>query len=236
MAIAKADGHAGTTDFILIRIMDTGTGIDADTQTRLFEPFFSTKSQTKGAGLGLSMVHGFAHRSGGFVKVLSSPGEGAIFELYLPRAAPTPERSAEPATSAGGIPRGSETVLIVDDEELLLEIAATHLQALGYSTVTAANGDEALRILNDTRDIDLMFTDIVMPGTLNGFQLARAARELLPDLSILFASGFALDRATPEEDATSRIAQLPFDILEKPYGYAELADAVRTTLNGMEDQ
>nr|WP_209987851.1 response regulator [Azospirillum picis] len=201
-----------------IRVRDTGTGMDALTLTRAIEPFFSTKGIGKGTGLGLSMVHGLAVQSGGAFRLSSVPGEGALVELWLPRAA-TPVRAAEPAAAAA-VDVSPGLVLVVDDDALIAMSTVDMLADLGHTVVEANSGSEALEILRSGQPVDLLLTDYAMPG-MTGAELARAARAMLPDLPVLLATGYA---DLPDGAG----ADLPR--LAKPYTQTQLATATARLL------
>jgi CheY-like chemotaxis protein len=211
-------------DYVMLAVSDTGAGMAPEVLNRVFEPFFTTKG-AKGSGLGLSMVYGFAKQSGGHVRISSELGRGTSVRLYLPRAAQgkvgneTRERSSGPAVGQG------ETVLLVEDNEDVRRLGAMHLTDLGYRVREAENGTKALQMLVRDDDIDLLFTDIVMPGGVSGIDLERQARELRPQLRVLFTSGFARTTTLPAS-MTDTVNFLP-----KPYRKTELAEKVRGALD-----
>jgi signal transduction histidine kinase len=212
-------------DTIMVAVSDTGIGMDADTVSRVFEPFFTTKPAGQGSGLGLSQVYGFANSSGGSVKIESAPGEGTTVRLYLPKtddepAIPQTEPAAERPQGTGG-----ETVLVVEDEPGVLEIVVETLTELGYGILTAGNSYEALDLIRGNTRFDLLFSDIVMPESLNGVELAIEARRIRPGLPILLTSGYT-DRALT--DQTPLPADV--DIIAKPYRLDELARKLREVL------
>jgi len=217
--------HADVTpgDYAMIEVTDTGFGIPVDIQSRIFEPFFTTKEQGKGTGLGLSMVFGFMKQSGGHVAVYSEPGMGTTFRLYLPRA--TTIREADELTRAPApSPRGSgETILIVEDNPAMRRVVARQLEGLGYTVLESERAGAALDVLQQ-HQVDLLFTDIVTPGKLDGVELARLARQCWPKLKILLTSGFPLDRFEDPE----LVGGLP--LLTKPYRTEDLAAALRAAL------
>jgi CheY-like chemotaxis protein len=204
-------------DAVEISVEDTGEGMSAATCARALEPFFTTKAEGRGSGLGLSMVHGFASQSGGRLEIASQPGLGSVVSLHLPLAHEAPH--AEAQVDAAAPPRGRH-VLLVEDDDLLRNQVARQLAALGCRVTARRNGHDALRRLGDVEgdDIDLLMTDMVMPGGMNGRQLADHARLLDPALKVLFTSGHL------EEPLTR---SLRFDgstgFLPKPYRRAELA-------------
>jgi PAS domain S-box-containing protein len=211
-----------------ITVSDTGHGMSRETLERALEPFFTTKPRNKGTGLGLAMVYGFARQSGGIVRLYSEENYGTTVSLYLPLAgeitSPAIELPAEHLPlHAGG------TVLVVDDEAELLEIAHAYLMEMGYSAMRANNAATALLNIAQCKDIDLMITDIIMPGGMNGVELAEKARQINPRLKIIYSSGFPAD-ALVERNGTR--ADDP--MLRKPYQRAEFAAIVQRTLAGIE--
>lgn len=213
-------------DYVLLQVGDSGEGIDAELQDRIFEPFFTTKPQGKGTGLGLAMVFGFVKRSAGYVKVCSEPGSGATFMLYIPRAASiaktTVTQDREQRMPLRG---GAETLLLVDDEEALLALASESLQVQGYRVLTASNGREALQILAQEPDISLLFSDIVMPGGINGYELAEQATAQNAGLKVLLTSGYTEKMMTDKEHA-----RFDATLLNKPYSQDEMVRWVREML------
>ena len=211
-------------EYILVFVSDTGTGMDAKTMARVFEPFFTTKEVGKGTGLGLSQVYGFVKQAGGHVRIESAPGQGATVKLYLPRSA---ERAAEIRTD-NVLPlrradRG-EVVLVVEDEPAVLEVAVESLTELGYKTLTANNAAAALECLRGRDRIDILFSDVVMPGGMNGVQLSAEARRVRPGLRVLLTSGYIGGVGEGE---------LPHDVplLSKPYQREDLANKLRLVLS-----
>jgi CheY-like chemotaxis protein len=189
---------------------------------RVFEPFFSTKEVGKGTGLGLSMVYGFVKQSGGHIKVYSEEGHGTTFRLYLPQADAPAVEIAEPAPEMVG---GDETILVVEDDELVRAYVSTQLQGLGYKTLSAANGAQALAIADSGATFDLLFTDVIMPGAFNGRQLAEAMTQRRPSLKVLFTSGYT-------ENAIIHHGRLDSGVLllAKPYRKPDLARMLRIAL------
>ena len=228
-AEANPDARAG--EFVMVSISDTGKGMTGEVKERVFEPFFSTKAQGKGTGLGLSMVYGFVKRSRGHVKVYSELERGTSIHLYLPRAHEEASGVERPVESHDRVPRGSETILVVDDEEELVEVAVTYLEGLGYETLRAIDGKQALKILEDNPGIDLVFSDVIMPGNLDGYELATAASEMGHDSKILLASGFTKKREEYLNGGDAAVAKLASNLLGKPYNRQELGTAVRHTLD-----
>jgi CheY-like chemotaxis protein len=219
---AHADADVPQGDYVIIEARDTGTGIAPDAQVHIFEPFFSTKEAGRGSGLGLSMVYGFIKQSGGHVTVHSELGHGTCFRLYLPKdaAAPTEVLAAERTQVRGG----SETILVVEDNAKLRAVTTRQLRELGYAVVEAADAEGAFAAL-ERAPIDLLLTDIMMPGKLNGPELARAALARIPHLRVIFASGYP--DAPASEDWLTPGAKL----LTKPYRRDHLARALREVLD-----
>jgi PAS domain S-box-containing protein len=219
--VLQAGSAAGTLegDFVALAVIDTGTGIPPEVMKRVFEPFFTTKPVGKGTGLGLSQVHGFAQQSGGAVTIDSKPGEGTAVTIYLPRSSAALPDTVTEAAQPNGKPLG--TILMVEDSREVAEITGTLLEQLGYRVVKAENAAEALRHLSQGIDFDLLFSDIVMPGTLNGFALAKECAERYPGIPILLTSGY--------NDA-AQAAESDFTILRKPYDISALERAVAASL------
>lgn len=211
-------------DYAMLEICDTGTGIPPEILGHIFEPFFTTKQEGKGSGLGLAMVFGFIKQSNGHINVYSEVGKGACFRIYLPRASGTDANAAAPVAQER--PRtGNESVLIVEDNEKLRRIVVQQVRDLGYRVYEAANADAALDFLRGDTPIDLLFTDIVMPGEMNGSDLARAASGLVTGLKVLFTSGFPEARAESSGWIAGKAR-----LLAKPYRKEELAWALRQAL------
>jgi CheY-like chemotaxis protein len=211
-------------EFVLIEVTDTGTGIPPEIISRIFEPFFTTKGPGRGTGLGLSMAFGFAKQSGGHLAAYSEPGQGSTFRLYLPRGnalgpAEAATRNAEPPIG------GDETLLMVEDNADLRQVGKKLLTELGYTVIDAMNADEALPVLESEQHLDLIFSDVVMPGTMDGLDLAYRSRAIRPGLKVLLASGFPGVR-----EGNQRLTGSPFRLLNKPYGRDELARAIRMAL------
>lgn len=217
-------------DYIQLAVTDSGSGISSDDQDRIFEPFFSTKPRGKGTGLGLAMVFGFVKRSHGHINVYSEHGIGTTFRLYLPRSESTDTPEARKSQNQKNeLPWGKETILVVDDEMELLELAKELLSTLGYTVLSATSGKEALEQLSENSDISLLFTDIVMPGGMSGYELAELARVSHPKLKILLTSGYT-DKSLPQ-DGTERFQG---QLISKPYTQTELAQRIRTVLGDLE--
>jgi PAS domain S-box-containing protein len=213
--------EAGQPAFAVLSVEDSGEGMDAATRARALEPFFTTKPEGRGSGLGLSMVHGFVSQSGGRMEIDSEPGHGACMRLYLPAAAQGAPAAPEPLPHSGAIEDGlvaGTRVLLVEDDDLLREQVARQLAALGCRVAARRNGHDALHRLGAADDIDLLMTDIVMPGGMNGRQLADQARVLRPTLRVLFTSGH-----TDEPTIRALRMDAAAAFLPKPYRRAELA-------------
>ena len=227
----KRNPKARVGEFVMISVSDTGIGMTDAVKEKVFEPFFTTKDQGKGTGLGLSMVYGFVQRSGGHMEILSEPGEGASFILYLPRTQEEVPEEEETIDIQDSVPVGSETILVVDDEEDLADVAVTILESLGYKTFCANDGNQALKILEGNEDIDMLFSDVIMPDGMDGYKLALAAAKIRPDLKILLASGFTRGRQKDVGSEISTVSELTDNLLGKPYNRSELARAIRRTLD-----
>jgi PAS domain S-box-containing protein len=210
-------------DYVALEITDSGTGMAPEVLARAFEPFFTTKEAGKGTGLGLSMVFGFAKQSGGHVKIYSEVGHGTTVRLYLPRAADeTADNTTDTSGKAAPLPRGRETVLVVEDNEKLRRVLLRQLAELGYAVIEAEDAREALALLRTGRPVDLLLTDIAMPGGMNGWELAREAARLRPGIKALYTSGFP-NAAFGTGSALPEGALL----LGKPYRTEELARLLR---------
>ena len=212
--------------YVMIAVGDTGVGMPPDALARAFEPFFTTKDVGKGTGLGLSMVYGFVKQSGGHARIQSEPGNGTVVRLYVPRAivaevAP----SAAPAPSAE-LPRGKETILFVEDDPMVRQYTGQQIVGLGYKVITAENAVEALALVETGAAPDLLFTDVVMPGGMNGRQLALKLRQRWPNLRVLYTSGYAHGRLTIDGELVPSKY-----VLSKPYRRAELAAKLRDALD-----
>ncbi|MGE3804053.1 MAG: response regulator, partial [Gemmataceae bacterium] len=195
------------------------------TRARLFEPFFTTKEMGKGTGLGLSMVYGIIKQSGGAIEVESEPGQGTTFKLYLPEMRAAEERSGQPAAN-NGLARGHETILLVEDEELVRGVASKLLKRSGYTVLEASGGQEALDLVaRHQGEIDMLLSDVVMPE-MNGRELYRKLGEQRPDLKVLFVSGYT-DSALLRHGLTDK----NINILLKPFAADEFLRLVRETLD-----
>jgi two-component system, chemotaxis family, CheB/CheR fusion protein len=207
--------------YVKVSVSDTGDGIAKELLGHVFEPFFTTKEQGKGTGLGLSMVHGFAKQSGGHAEIHSVPGHGAVVSLYLPDIS----GSAEAVSGEKEIPEINNecaaTVLVVEDDVAVRDITVARLAFLGYSIIEAENAQAALDILAVNRQIDLVLSDVVMPGGMTGVELSERVRKLYPEIKVILASGYA-------QDGVSRLNAGPW--LRKPYSVSELASLLHQML------
>ena len=210
-------------NYVMVAVSDTGTGIPAALLERVFDPFFTTKEVGKGTGLGLSMVFGFVKQSGGHIKIYSEEGHGTSVKMYLPRATGLNQTAAEELISAH-VEGGHEAVLIVEDDSLVRRYVVTQIQSLGYTTLEAANATDALKIL-DTAAIDLLFTDVIMPGSMNGRQLVEEALRRQPSLKTLYTSGYTENAIVHHGRLDSGVL-----LLAKPYRKSELARMLRLAL------
>jgi CheY-like chemotaxis protein len=209
---------------VLLSFTDTGTGMSDEVKERAFEPFFSTKGIGKSSGLGLSMAYGFVKQSGGQIDIDSILGQGTTVRVLLPR---TCESAVEKKTVlVGSATGGSEVVLIVDDEPEIQNNVGSILTGLGYQVLTAGGTDEARKLLVEKKTIDLLFTDVIMPGAMTSAQLAALAREYHPTTRVLFTSGYS-------DDAVIHDGRVDDDVtlLSKPYVRDELAQAIRMALD-----
>lgn len=223
---AEGNVEVAAGEYVMIAVSDTGTGITQQNLARVFEPFFTTKDVGKGTGLGLSMVYGFARQSGGHTKIYSEMGQGTTVKLYLPRM--NIENGQSDTDSSVPVARGgAEVILLVEDDDLVRVHVGSQLTALGYSVVPVVDAHQAVDVINQGARFDLLFTDVVMPGGMNGKQLADAVRRLRPELPVLFTSGYA-------ENAIAHQGQLDpgVSLLSKPYSRADLARKVRAALLG----
>ena len=219
------NGQTQPGDYVMVAVTDTGTGMTAEVAGRAFEPFFTTKEVGKGTGLGLSMVYGFAQQSGGAMQIRSEPGHGTAVRLFFPRVA-TRQTSAAPSAGQQAKPTGSETILMVEDDDMVRSYVESELKALGYRVIVTRNGPAALAILRGPEKIHLLFTDIVMPGGMFGTELAKEAARLRPDVKILLTSGHT-EHPVEAIDGGGRTVR----ILNKPYRRHDLAAMLRSALN-----
>jgi PAS domain S-box-containing protein len=229
-AYAKRHAEVAPGSYAMVAVSDTGTGMPPDVFERAFEPFFTTKEVGRGTGLGLSMVYGFVKQSGGHIKIYSEPGRGTTVKLYFPRArverTGAERRLLSGIEPEGALPRGRETVLVVEDQEDVRDFVTHALEELGYRVLTAADGRRALESLERHPGIALLFTDIVMPGGMGGRELAAVARQRRPGLKVLFTSGYTKNGVVRGDGGSD------LDLLSKPYDVGLLAARVRQALDG----
>jgi signal transduction histidine kinase len=209
-------------DYALISVSDAGRGMTPEERTRAFEPFFTTKEIGKGSGLGLSQVYGFVRGAAGHVRIASRVGEGTTVEIYLPKSTGRPEQPEPLGLAPIRAAKGHETVLVVEDDPDVLNVAVSGLLELGYDVKTATDAREALTILRSDRSIDVLFSDVVMPGGMNGAQLAMEAQHLRRDLKVLLTSGYTASALSQEHGLPEQM-----DVLQKPYRREELASKLR---------
>ena len=221
---AEANAEVRAGPYVMIAVSDTGSGMTPDVLERVFEPFFTTKDVGKGTGLGLSMVYGFVKQSGGHIKVYSEVGHGTTIKLYLPRAEAT-EAATAPA-AAPAMPGGNETILVVEDDRMVRDYVEAQLTSLGYSTLAAANATEALEHVKLGAQFDLLFTDVIMPGGMNGRELAEEVARLRPGTRVLFTSGYTEDAIVHHGRLDPGVA-----LLNKPYRKKDLAEKLRQVID-----
>ena len=217
---AYADSHEMKPgQYVLVAVSDTGSGMPKDVLAKAFEPFFTTKDIGKGSGLGLSQVYGFIKQSDGHAKIYSEPGEGTTVKLYLPRL-PASKDGSEAAAEAQGFPAGQadRSIVVVEDDEDVRAHAVAILRELGYSVLDAADGPSALRILEANPGVHMLFTDVGLPGGMNGRQLADKARTDHPELLVLFTTGYARNAIVHQGRLDPGV-----ELITKPFTYASLA-------------
>ncbi|HJP21781.1 MAG TPA: ATP-binding protein, partial [Alphaproteobacteria bacterium] len=211
--------------YVTLAVSDSGSGIEADQLEHVFEPFFTTKEVGQGSGLGLSMVYGFARQSGGCATIYSEVDQGTTVRLYLPRSNATqmPEAAGPNVTERGP---HDETVLVVEDDDDMRYLTVDLLETLGYAALAAGDGQAALDILKENRSIDLLLTDVILPGGILGPELAKRAGELLPSIKVLYMSGYA-------ENAIQHQGRLDEDVilLPKPFDISSLSQKLRLVLD-----
>jgi len=215
--------------YVVLAVSDTGTGMDADTEAHIFEPFFTTKEPGKGTGLGLSTVYGVVKQSGGFIWVYSELGKGTSFKIYLPRV-DQPEDKANTALPFAEAPRGTETILLAEDEQDVREVAREFLESGGYTVIEAKNGAEALRLaVEHEAVIDLLVSDMVMPG-MTGKELARQLKQQQSSVCVVYMSGYTEQTATETAEADDHML-----LLTKPFSRGAILRTVREALNAARD-
>jgi CheY-like chemotaxis protein len=208
--------------YVCIAIADNGVGIAADDLDKVMEPFYTTKEEGSGAGLGLSMVYGFVKQSGGVVKIESTPGLGTTVRLFFP--ADDSQLSAPGSAETAENLKGTERILIVEDRAEVAELARFVLSEQGYRTTIAADASEALAMLQSS-EFELVFTDLVMPGEMNGLALAREISQRYPAMKILLTTGYCADESAPNE-----LADNEFELIAKPYAPVDLLRKLRSML------
>lgn len=227
----EADLQRGT--YVRLSISDNGAGMSAEAQKRAFEPFFTTKSESGGTGLGLAMVYGFVRQSGGYVTLYSELGIGSSFGLYFPALLTERDIDETGANDASNLGKTAQSglVLIVEDNARVRRLSMQRVRDLGYDTQESGSGDEAYRMLQDGLRPDIVFSDLVMPGNLNGYDLAAKIASEFPQIKVLLTSGYASDVVTAE-----MAHDLPYDILHKPFRQADLARRLQALMGGGADE
>jgi two-component system cell cycle sensor histidine kinase/response regulator CckA len=224
---ARQNPEAREGAFVALTVADTGSGIKSADLAHIFEPFFTTKAVGKGTGLGLATVYGIVKQHKGWLEIASQAGRGATFKVFLPAGAPAAEAPAAESPPATDPSRGHETILVVEDEELVRQLILSCLHRCGYRVLEAASGPEAVNLAaRHAEEIDLLLTDMVMPGGMNGRELAEQLRSKNPTLKVIFSSGYSREMLDPGQKA---LASEFF--LTKPYTPATLTRAVRECLD-----
>ena len=228
-AYAQAHVEVNAGQYVMLAVSDTGAGMTPEVIAQAFEPFFSTKPQGKGTGLGLSMVYGFVKQSGGHIVIYSELGEGTTVKLYLPRS----HETAAVVVSADDRPAigGTETILVAEDDEQVRTTVVETLRELGYQVLVASDAEGALAIVQSGFKIDLLFTDVVMPGRLSSPELARKAREHVPGIAVLFTSGYTRNAIVHGGRLDAGV-----ELLSKPYSRADLARKLRHSLTNQKQR
>ena len=213
--------------YVLLAVTDSGTGMPPEVQEKIFEPFFTTKGVGEGTGLGLSMVFGFVKQSGGHVSVYSKEGQGTTVRLYLPRSQATAAMPRTTVAAQAPLSKLGETILVVEDDENLRDLVEAMLEDLGYVVIVAGNGREALKVLSAVQRVDLLLTDVVMPGGVSGPALAEAAHRDRAELKVLYMTGYA-------ENALVHQGRLDpgVELLDKPFTIENLGRKLRAVLDG----
>ena len=214
-------------DYVVVTVSDTGIGMPQDVIDRAFEPFFTTKELGKGSGLGLSMVHGFVKQAGGHVAIDSTTGSGTRIKLYLPRTAVADTTDAETSSDDAERPSGAHVVLVVEDNAIVRSVAVARFEELGHTVLEAGSAAGALELLASAAPIDLLFTDVVIPGGVGGLELARRALELRPAIRVIFTSGYAA--------SFNGVDDLPGEFLQKPYRDEDLRRVLQRALAAGKD-
>lgn len=214
--------------YVCIEVTDTGSGMPPEVLFRVFEPFFTTKEKDRGTGLGLAMVYGFVKQSKGHIKIYSEVGHGTTVKIYLPRYEGTKQASAPKTEALPVAASRNETILVIEDNQDVRQMVLHQLQDLGYKTIEATNGPEAMKMIEDNIPFDLLFTDIIMPGGVSGFDVARFALERRPKLPVLLTSGFP---GAVTEDQQEVRPGTRLELLSKPYRKSVLARQLRDMLD-----
>jgi CheY-like chemotaxis protein len=213
--------------YVRLTVCDTGSGMDEETMSHVFEPFYTTKAPGKGTGLGLSTVYGIIKQSGGSIGVRSQPGQGSVFEVYLPRVAQPASLIPSPAQVVSSSTEGRETILVVEDEESLRSLAARVLGELGYTVFSAGTALEALELLGaNGGSVDLLLSDVVLPGGMRGNELAEVLESFRPDVRVLYMSGYSRNAVVHAGRLDEGV-----NFLEKPFTPEALARMVRQVLD-----
>lgn len=216
--------------YIMLAVSDTGIGMDKETQSRIFEPFFSTKEEGKGTGLGLSTVYGIVKQSGGNIWVYTEPGHGTTFKIYFPRIEEAAEAMKQEEAADKSF-RGTETILLVEDEEMVRDLAYEILGEMGYTVLAASNGEEALQICERHKGpIHLMLTDVVMPK-MSGGELAEASVRLYPEMKVIYMSGY-----TDSSVTRNGMLEPGVNFVQKPFSLLSLTEKVREVLDASGSQ
>ncbi|MCX6986415.1 MAG: ATP-binding protein, partial [Lentisphaerae bacterium] len=211
--------------YVLLSVSDSGCGMDEKVRKHIFEPFFTTKEVGKGTGLGLATVYGILKQSNACVDVQSEPGKGTKFRIYFPRAV-NESAVSEESPELAVIPRGTETILLAEDENIMRQMLRDFLQSIGYTVITACDGNEALELFEGHKgQIHLLLTDIVMPGT-TGFELAKQMKKLAPEIKLLFMSGYA------KPSDTLKMMNITDNLIDKPINLHKMAVKLREILDG----
>ena len=224
---ARLEEGLAPGEYVCLAVTDTGTGMGPDIMRRAFEPFFTTKEAGKGTGLGLSTIYGFVKQSQGHVTIYSEVGIGTTVNVYLPRIAGTGEDATKATVGPPVQSKRGEAILVVEDNPQVRALTVERLVRLGYRVIEAENGPAALATLERLKAVDLIFSDVVMPGGLSGFQLAQTIKTANPAARVLLTSGFS-EEAASNNDAGQR----DIKILRKPYSLAELSKSIREALEG----
>lgn len=212
-------------DYVRLTVSDSGEGMSDAVRERAFEPFFTTKEQGRGTGLGLSMIYGFAKQSGGLATIESGPEKGTVVSIFLPRHRVEPVGLAADDPDEPALPGAGQTILAVEDDERVRKLTVTRLTQLGYNVIAAGSGAEAIDLLAAGSTADLLFSDVVMPGGMSGFDLRSKVQALYPNMPVLLTSGYAEEMARSDHDRENQPK-----ILRKPYRMADLADAIDAAL------